>query len=160
MWWFIVHGQESVLSALDTEWENVQLQTKRSLERCFMPSSANGNAAPLLQHNMSGNTTNPSVNDKSDAQESSTGPIQHAMQNTSGPVSIQPILATPTSSPVNTSHSPELVSNEQQSPISSNLSTKTQSPTQSMAPNENTNCDSVPAPNSSPFLEQDTLVTT
>ena len=39
MWWFVVHGQESVLSALDTEWEKVQLQTKWSLERCFMPSS-------------------------------------------------------------------------------------------------------------------------
>ena len=60
-----------------------------------MPSSANGNAAPLPQHNITGNTTHPLVTDKSDTQESSTGPIQHeaAMQNTPGPASIQPILA-------------------------------------------------------------------
>ena len=76
VWWFIVHAQESDLSALDAEWENVQLQAKWSLERCFMPSSVNGIAAPLPQHNTTGNT-NPNP-DKRDAQETSTGPISSA----------------------------------------------------------------------------------
>ena len=62
-----------------------------------MPSSENGNAAPLLQHNITSNRlNNPSVNDKSVAQESSTSPVQHeaAMQNAPGHASVQPILTT------------------------------------------------------------------
>ena len=37
VWWFIVHGQESVLRVLDSEWEKVQAQTGWTLEQCYMP---------------------------------------------------------------------------------------------------------------------------
>ena len=39
VWWFVIHGQESLLSTLDAEWDKVHLQTKWSLERCYMTGS-------------------------------------------------------------------------------------------------------------------------
>ena len=73
MWWVVVHGQKSVLSALDTEWEKVQLQTTWSLEQCFMGSSVTlsqygtGNVSPLPITSISDSNGKES----SDTQESS-----------------------------------------------------------------------------------------
>ena len=38
VWWFVIHGQESILCTLDAEWEKVRFQTNWSLEQCFMSS--------------------------------------------------------------------------------------------------------------------------
>ena len=35
-WWFVIHGQESVLGVLDPEWEKVHAQTGWSLQHCYM----------------------------------------------------------------------------------------------------------------------------
>ena len=45
VWWFVIHGQESILCTLDAEWEKVRFQTNWSLEQCFM-SSENDAANP------------------------------------------------------------------------------------------------------------------
>ncbi len=39
-WWYVIHADESLLSDLDTKWEQVKLQTSWKLEPCFKPENA------------------------------------------------------------------------------------------------------------------------
>ena len=36
-WWFVIHAPENVLLNLESEWEQIQLQTGWKLESCFRP---------------------------------------------------------------------------------------------------------------------------
>ena len=46
IWWFVVHGDEKELCALDGEWNKVQLQTSWRLENCFAPLSTQESSNP------------------------------------------------------------------------------------------------------------------
>ena len=39
MWWYVVHAKESVLSDLETKWDQANVQTGWKLELCFMAES-------------------------------------------------------------------------------------------------------------------------
>ena len=49
-WWFVIHGQEADLNALETQWEKVQLQTGWSLQPCYMSKDL---STATEAHNMS-----------------------------------------------------------------------------------------------------------
>ena len=36
-WWFVVHSDEGILTQLETQWQNVNLQTGWSIEKCTKP---------------------------------------------------------------------------------------------------------------------------
>ena len=46
MWWYVVHAKESVLSDLETKWDQVNVQTGWKLELCFMAEST---PSPLVE---------------------------------------------------------------------------------------------------------------
>ena len=62
MWWFVIHSEESVLSALDAEWEKVYLQTKWSLKRCYMPSRDASEVLSQVHINTASDATTSSSN--------------------------------------------------------------------------------------------------
>ena len=37
-WWFVLHGDETLLTSLESRWEAVNMQTSWKLQPCFMPS--------------------------------------------------------------------------------------------------------------------------
>ena len=43
-WWYVIHGDESVLH-LESNWEQINLQTSWKLEPCFMTESIPGSNA-------------------------------------------------------------------------------------------------------------------
>ena len=46
MWWYVVHAKKSVLSDLETKWDQVNVQTGWKLELCFMAEST---PSPLVE---------------------------------------------------------------------------------------------------------------
>ena len=44
-WWYVIHGDESVLVHLESNWEQINLQTSWKLEPCFMTESIPGSNA-------------------------------------------------------------------------------------------------------------------
>ena len=44
-WWYVIHGDESVLVHLESNWEQINLQTSWKLELCFMTESIPGSNA-------------------------------------------------------------------------------------------------------------------
>ena len=95
IWWYVIHGSESDLTALENEWERVKLQTSWTLEPCFMPAKSltnppqesnsaashapftNESITPSNSNASSSNPTNPRVVDSEPVQDD-TLPEDHS----------------------------------------------------------------------------------
>ena len=47
-WWFVLHGKEDTLKALEKNWENISLQTGWHLEQCTKPAKHANNTVTML----------------------------------------------------------------------------------------------------------------